>query len=270
MFKLALVQMHVEGGNKSKNLLNAKKNIIKAAGSGAEVILLPEALDLGWTHPGAKMEAAPIPEGDTSRLFLELARDLKVYICSGLVEKAGDKTFNSAVLISPEGEVILHHRKINELEIGHDLYDQGDKLNVCETEFGTIGLMICADAFADGKVLSQSLCYMGADIILSPASWAVPVDWDNEKTPAGKIWHDHYHPVAKKFSVWIAGVSNVGPINAGPWKGRTAIGNSLLIDPGGNVVLEGPFGVDAETILYADITIENRPARGTAWESVFS
>ena len=266
MFKLALVQMHVEGGNRPKNLLHAEKMITEASEAGAEIILLPEALDLGWTHPSAKTNAASIPSGDTCSLLIELARKNNVYICSGLVEREKDKVYNSAVLISSEGEVILHHRKINELEIGHEYYDQGDRLNICQTKFGAIGLMICADAFAHGKVLSQSLCYLGADIILSPASWAVPVDHDNEKDPAGKIWYDHYHSVAKKFSVWIAGVSNVGLINAGPWEGKMAIGNSLVINPDGDVEIEGPYGVEAETILYTDINIRKRPARGTGWE----
>lgn len=268
MFKLAMVQMQVEGGKKQKNLLNAEKMIKKAANAGAEIILLPEALDLGWTHPSAKTEAAPIPYGDTCSLLMELAKSNKVYICSGLIEKAGDKVYNSAVLISSEGKIILHHRKINELEIGHEYYSLGNKLNVCQTKFGTIGLMICADAFANEKVLSQALCYMGADIILSPTSWAVPVDYDNNKNPAGDIWYNHYHSVAKKFSVWIAGVSNVGLINAGPWKGKMAIGNSLLINPQGNIELEGPYGMNAEIILQANIKIKNRPTRGTGWEKI--
>ena len=269
MFKLALVQMHVEGGNKKRNLSNAETMIRKAAKFGADIILLPEALDLGWTHPSSKKEASSIPSGDTCSLLIDLAQCLEVYICSGLVEKAGEEVYNSAILVSSEGEVILHHRKINELEIGHEYYGLGNKLNVCHTKFGTIGLMICADAFADNKVLSQSLCYMGADIILSPASWAVPLDYDNNREPAGEIWYNHYHSVAKKFSVWIAGVSNVGLINAGPWKGKMAIGNSLVINPDGEINLEGPYGMEAETLLYADIDITDRPAQGTAWQAVF-
>ena len=35
----------------------------------------------------------------------------------------------------------------------------------------------------------------------------------------GNLWRDNYGPVASDFRLWIAGVSNVGPITAGPWAG---------------------------------------------------
>lgn len=47
---------------------------------------------------------------------------------------------NSAVLISPAGEVLLRHRKLNELSIARDLYTLGDSLNVAETEIGRADL----------------------------------------------------------------------------------------------------------------------------------
>ena len=40
------------------------------------------------------------------------------------------------------GNVAFVHKKINELEIGHAYYGLGDRLGVCRTELGTIGLMI--------------------------------------------------------------------------------------------------------------------------------
>ena len=56
-FKLALVQMYVEPGNLQKNLSNAEKLIAEAAAGGADFVLLPEVMDLGWTHPSAKQYA---------------------------------------------------------------------------------------------------------------------------------------------------------------------------------------------------------------------
>ena len=94
---------------------------------------------------------------------------------------------------------------------------------------------------------------MGADLILSPCAWAVPADHDNRKEPYGQLWRDNYGPVARDFRLWIAGASNVGWITAGPWQGRKCIGCSLVVDPSGKPVLEGPYGPDAETILNVDI-----------------
>ena len=264
-FKLALIQMKVIGGDREANLAHAGDLIEVAAGEGAQMILLPEAMDLGWTDPSALTDAEPVPEGRTTRFLAEMARKFRVHICSGLIEKEGETVYNSAVIIDPRGEVILLHRKINELDIGHPYYALGDRLNVCRTELGTLGLMICADANAADRVLTRSLAYMGADVILSPSSWAVPTDHDNQEEPYGQLWRDAYIPVAKEFRVWIASASNVGWMTGGPWKGWKGIGCSMVISPDGEQLLDAPYGVDADTLLYVDIKPESRLGRGTTW-----
>jgi predicted amidohydrolase len=264
-FKLALCQMKVVGGNRALNLTHAGEMIAEAAAKGADIILLPEAMDLGWTDPSALTEAEPVPEGKTCAFLADRAKRHGVYICSGLIEKAGEKVYNSAVIINPNGELILLHRKINELDIGHPYYALGDRLNVCETEFGTLGLLICADANADDFVLTRSLAYMGADVILSPSSWAVVADHDNEKEPYGGMWKDAYKPIARDFRIWIASCSNVGWMTGGPWKGWRGIGCSMVIGPGGTDVLHAPYGEDADVILYVDVSPEKRPGQGTTW-----
>ncbi|MBD3307016.1 carbon-nitrogen hydrolase family protein [candidate division KSB3 bacterium] len=265
MFTLAMIQMRVEGGQKARNLTHAVELIAEAAASGAALALLPEALDVGWTHPSATTEAEPIPDGESCRVLREAAKRHALYVCAGLTENADGQIFNAAVIINPDGEVILHHRKLNELDIGHASYAQGDRLNVCHTELGTLGLMICADGFAQDEVLSRSLGYMGADLILSPCAWAVPADHDQAADPYGELWRRVYMPVARAFSMYIVGVSNVGWISGGPWEGRKCICCSLAIGPQGEELLQGPYGVDAEAVLTVDIAPVARPARGDQW-----
>jgi len=269
-FKLAMVQMYVEGGKLDLNLRHATERIEEAAKNGADIALLPEVLDLGWTHSSALEFAYPIPGGKTFNVLSEAASKNKIFVCAGIVEKDGDKTYNSAVLIDDQGNLIIKHRKLNELDIAHNLYAQGDRLNVCYTKYGTIGIHICADAFAEDNVLSRALGYMGADIILSPSSWAVPPDHDNVKDPYGYEWNRAYEPVAKDFRMWIIGVSNVGSVTDGPWKNWNCIGCSLAINPLGNEVLQGPYGAQADTIMYLDITTLERPARGTRWNDLWN
>ena len=269
-FKLALAQMSVVGGDREANLKHAGEMISEAVEQGAQFILLPEAMDLGWTDPSALTEAEPIPEGKTARFLSDMAQKHKVFVCSGLIEKDGDKVYNSAVLIDPTGEVILVHRKINELDIGHPYYALGERLNVCHTEFGTIGLMICADASTGDRVIPRALAYMGADVILSPSSWAVVADHNNQSDPYGGMWKDAYKPVAKDFRVWIASCSNVGWMTGGPWKGWKGIGCSMVIGPGGHEVVNAPYGATADTILYVDILPENRPGQGTTWHQYWN
>jgi predicted amidohydrolase len=252
-FKLAMVQMLVEGGDKRRNLQHARDLIALAATHGAQVVLLPEAMPLGWTHSSARNDADAIPSGETCAMLAESAKTHDVYICSGVLERSGDRIFNSAVLIGPDGRLLLHHRKLNELEIAHDLYARGDRLNVAHTPLGTFGLMICADAFVKGQVISRTLGVMGAQVILSPCAWAVDADHDNTRDPYGQLWLDNYQPVAREFGLWIAGASNVGQITDGPWKGRKCIGCSLLINPRAEAIVRGPYGENAETILYSDV-----------------
>ena len=269
-FNLALAQMLVEGGRKEANLRRALERINEAAGHGAQVVALPEALTLGWTHPSASSDADEIPDGFSCAKLRDAARRNNVYVCAGLIERAGQTIFNAAVLIDPQGEVILHHRKLTELEIGHEFYAQGDRLGVAHAPLGTFGVMICADAFARGQTVGRALGLMGADIILSPCAWAVPADHDNTKEPYGRLWLDSYCPVASGFRLWIIGVSSVGWLTGGPWKGRKCIGCSLVIGPDGRQILIGPYGHAADTILYVDIELEPRPARGDGWERIWS
>lgn len=266
MFKLALIQMLVRGGDRAANLHRAAELVSEAAAAGAAMALLPEAMDLGWTDPSARRQGGAIPDGEACRFLRDLAEEHALYLCAGLTEESPEGVFNAAVILGPDGRLLLHHRKLNELGIGHHLYGQGDRLGVCHTPLGTIGLMICADGFARDRVIARSLGYMGADIILSPSAWAVEADHDNRKDPYGQIWRESYIPVAREFAVWIVGVSGVGPIPAGPWAGRKCIGCSLVIAPDGREVLEGPYGQDAETILYVDIEPAPRPGRGCGWE----
>jgi predicted amidohydrolase len=264
--RIALAQMYVTPGDKQANLRRADQMISRAAAGGADVVVLPETMDCGWTHPSGRTHASRIPGGDTVSALRHAAQAHRLYVCSGVVEVDQDRVYNAAVLIDPDGRLLLHHRKLNELDIAHDLYAQGDRLGVARTPLATFGLMICADGFATGQVVSRTLGLMGADVILSPSAWAVPADHDNAKEPYGQVWRDCYLPAAKELDLWIVGVSNVGPIPAGPWAGRRCIGCSMAVAPGGREMLQGPYGQEAEAVLFVDVEPHARRVRGSAWQ----
>lgn len=244
--RLTLAQMLVAPGRPAENLARATARIASAAARGAQAVLLPEALDCGWTHPSARELAGPIPDGPACAALREAARRHRVWVCAGLLERAGDRLFNAAVLIAPDGAVRLHHRKIHELDFARGLYACGDRLAVTDTPWGRVGLMICADAFAPGLPIGRGLGALGARLILSPCAWAVPPDHDNLREPYGRLWRDSYGPVAREHALWIAGCSNVGPVTAGVWLGWRCIGCSLVVGPDGAPHAEGPYGREAE------------------------
>jgi predicted amidohydrolase len=260
-FRLGMAQTLVEGGKPEANLDRADAAVSRAGVLGCRVVVLPECLDIGWTHPSARDLAQPIPGPHFDRVAAA-ARTAKVYVAAGLVERAGPRLFNAAVLIGPKGDLLLHHRKINELDIAHDVYSIGDRLGVVETDLGTLGLAICADNFSDSLAISHVLARMGAQVILSPSAWAVDADHDNTREPYGTLWLDSYTELARLYELTVIGVSNVGWLTGGPWKGRKCIGCSLAVGPGG-VLARGPYGELAEAIVCVEI--EPRPpiGRGT-------
>jgi len=245
--KLALAQMRVEGGQPARNLARAEERIAEAAGAGADIVLLPEALDHGWTHPSARTATA----GDSLDRLRKAARVHGIMVCAGLVEHDRARLFNTAYLLERDGTVLTRHRKVNELEIAHDLYSRGSTAEaVAETRFGRIGLQVCADGFAEGQWISRALAARGARGILSPCAWAVPPGFTGVY---GRLWRDHYGSVSRDCRIWIAGCSNVGTLTEGPWRGRHCIGNSLVFDATGREALTGPFGKDAEELLKIEL-----------------
>ena len=239
--RLALSQMRVDPGQLQLNLSRAEQRIAAAAAELADIVLLPEALDCGWTHPSARELAGPIPGGEACERLRAAARANRIHVCAGIVERSGGHLYNAALLIGPSGEILLHHRKLHELYFARALYTGGDRLAVAQTPWGCIGLMICADAFADGLVISRTLGHMGAKLILSPCAWAVPPDFSG---PYGQLWRDSYGPPAHEFRLTIAGCSNTGPVSSGEWTGWQCIGHSLVTGPDGGTLGEAAYGVE--------------------------
>jgi predicted amidohydrolase len=206
--------------------------------------------------------AEPIP-GTRTELLSQAARDHGIHVAAGLTERATDNLFNAAVLFGPSGEILLHHRKINTLDIARDLYAVGDRLGVVVTPLGTIGLNICADNFPDSLAIGHVLARMGAQIIVAPSAWAVESDHDTERTPCRTSWVTSFRELARLYGIAIVGVSNVGWITGGPWKGRKCIGYSLAVGPDGAILAEGKCDVDAEELVVVDVPLRRPAAVGT-------
>ncbi|MCU0960367.1 MAG: carbon-nitrogen hydrolase family protein [Pirellulaceae bacterium] len=259
--KLALGQMLVEGGAVAANLARATDMIRAAAAQGCQLIVLPECLDVGWTDPRARELAEPIP-GPRSELFAQVAAAERIGVLAGLTERAGPQVYNAAVLLDDQGQLLLHHRKINELEIALDLYAIGDRLQVAHTRWGTLGVNICADNFPNALDIGRTLGRMGAQLIAAPCAWAVDAQFDPAQQRYGDLWREAFGQLARAFRMPVVGVSNVGPIGQGPWAGRRCIGCSLVVDAEGREQITGPS--DQPALLVADVALWDQRPRGTA------
>ena len=251
---LAMAQMHVQPSDPRANLERAEQCIADAASLDCDIVVLPECLDIGWCDGRAHTLAQTIP-GPRMQRLADAARRHGVFVAAGLVERAGERLYNAAVLIDDQGKLLLHHRKINEIDAAGGLYATGDRLGVAHTRLGTIGLDICADNLPDSLHIGHTLARMGAQIIVSPSAWAVPPDHDNQATPYGALWQGAYRELARAHGLPGVGVSSVGHVGDGPWRGWPVIGCSLAMAGDGQVAAQCGYGADAEELRVVRLAL---------------
>ena len=259
--KVGLAQLLVEGTEPERNFERAHKLIKQAAERNCDLVLLPETIDFAWTHPNALKDSQPIP-GAFSDIFCEFARQYKVFICVGLTEKTDNKNFNTAVLINREGEIILKHRKINLLEVEFPFYEIGQKLEVIDTEFGKIGLNICADNYIESTCIGHTLARMGAQIILSPSSWTVDYNITEEDEPYHDKWIKPLGLLAKLYDMIVISTTSVGYIVGGPYEGKKMVGCSLAMNKNG-ILKKGQFNEFAGVLEEVEFEIPKSKFKGT-------
>ena len=258
--RVAAGQMLVEGGAVEANLVRAEQMIGQAAQQGCDVVVLPECLDVGWTHPDALEFAETIPGPRTVRLGAAAAR-AGILVAAGLTEQCGDAVYNAAILLDHDGSLLALHRKINVLDIAQRLYAIGDRLQVARTRVGVLGMNICADNFPNALDIGRTLGRLGTQLLLSPCAWAVDADHDNQTQPYGALWLESYSQLARQFQMPVVGASNVGPIAAGPWAGRNCIGRSLIVAADGRPVAVGPY--DESACVVAEVKLISPRPQGT-------
>jgi predicted amidohydrolase len=131
-----------------------------------DVILFPEGITVVGTGKSYAEVAESIP-GPTTASLAELARKRSSYVVAGIYEREGPAVYNTAVLLNRTGDVIGKYRKVylkrEEIERG---LTPGSDYPVFQTDFGTVGLMICYDVFFADP--ARNLALKGAEMILMP------------------------------------------------------------------------------------------------------
>ncbi|MFI0986987.1 carbon-nitrogen hydrolase family protein [Streptomyces exfoliatus] len=133
-----------------------------------ELLLAAEGPMLG-PSPEDWMErtAEPIP-GPTTDRVCALARETGLWLIPGsLFERAEDgRIFNTAVAVSPEGEIVARYRKIFPWQ-PYERTVPGNEFTVFDIPgTGRIGLAICYDGSFPETV--RQLAWLGAEIVVQP------------------------------------------------------------------------------------------------------
>jgi predicted amidohydrolase len=245
--KVCIGQIEIKMGDKKSNL-NALVNAIDEAGAKkCDVVVLPECPLAGWIASSTPKIAEPIPGPFTDQLS-KLAKKYHMAIVSGVDEVADGKYFNTAVLIDKKGKLLITHRKINELDIGLDLYTRGNSLKVTSLDGITVGVNICADSWTHSIV--DALHLMGAKVIFSPCAWAIEPGKEESNIQAiRRIYRDR--TMGKKL--YIVSANSIGDVIEGPWKGKILQGDSLVSGPEGENLLQCPRNKTA--LLVIDLPV---------------
>ena len=240
--KVGIIQLKISK-NKDLNLKNSISRIKKAARKGAKIICTPELFMSEYfckteNHSNFKF-AEKIP-GNTSDIFCKLAKELKVVLIISLFEKKlPGMYYNTSITINSNGKIISKYRKMHipdDPGYYEKFYftpgDQGFK-NI-KTKFGEIGTLVCWDQWFPEAARLTAL--KGSEIIFYPTA----IGWHpKEKNKYGKSQLDAWITMQKSHAiangVYVAAVNRVGKEK----KGNREIefwGNSLVIDPNGNVI----------------------------------
>ena len=138
----------------------------------------------------------------------------------------------------------------------------GQSLGVVDTEWGTIGLNICADNYQDSLTLGHSLARMGAQLILSPSSWTVDYSITEEDDPYEDKWVKPLSDLARLYGIAVVSTTSVGYIVGGPYEGKKKVGCSLAVNKDG-IIAQGQFNEFAGELIVAEIEIPERSEKGT-------
>lgn len=143
-----------------------------------DLAVLPELFNTGYQFV-SRAEALSFAEdltegqaGPTVSRLTEFAADTGTTLVAGLAEISGDKLYNSAVLVRPDGSRGLY-RKVHLFGDEKAIFTPGDLgfpvFAACGT---TIGLMICFDwIFPEA---ARSLALAGAEVLCHPSNLLLP------------------------------------------------------------------------------------------------
>ncbi len=220
-----------------QNLSAAKSAVLKAAKEKPALIALPEY----FTVPNcmAHFTDAPKISRETCNKTLDFLQEISVligniYLLGGSVlQEDSGKHYNTSTLWR-NGSLIAKYKKINPIAAEVDAgVSRGCTPMVLDTDFGKLGMIVCADTF--DPVLVKKVAELGAEILTLPVA-----AMGTHPTVKG---HPLTEGIARDYGVFILKVGNVSSNMRG--------GRSAIIAPWG--VLGEVTDAPKDSVLTADL-----------------
>jgi N-carbamoylputrescine amidase len=140
----AAIQMPAEPLNVSANLARADSLLLQARTAGAELAVLPELFNTGYSLCPDFGPYGEGLQGPTLEHLRRRSRQWRMGIVAGFVERAGRHLYDSLVFCTPEGETHVY-RKRNLVFWERFRFQPGRDPLVVRTRWGRVGFAICAD-----------------------------------------------------------------------------------------------------------------------------
>jgi predicted amidohydrolase len=247
--RAAAVQLQ-SGTETEENLASAERHVRAAAADGAELVVLPERLDIRGASADYAAGAEPL-DGRPVSWARELARELAIDLVAGSVaerREGHERVSNTSVHVGPDGDIRAVYRKIHmfDVEVGGVEYresehsEPADKLVLSEMANGvSLGLTICYDLrFPE---LYRILALRGARVITVPANFT--------RVTGEAHWEVLLRARAIEDQVFVIA----------PGQGRRpgpegdSYGNSMIVDPWGEVLARAPMEGDCFIAAELDL-----------------
>ncbi len=176
-----------------------------------------------------------------------IAKKHEIYFIPGTMsEKEGDKTYNSAPVFNPKGELIACYRKMAPWRPAEDTSTPGREYIVFDIpeKKTKIGVQICYDL--NFPEISRNEALMGAEVL-------VKLTMDPEE-----LFHLNkplHFARALENQCYFVSTNGVGIFN-----GSGLYGNSLVINPEGHLLWEGGVG-ETMAFITLDLDLAERSRR---------
>ncbi len=169
--RVAAVQTDPVFGRVDENVATA----LALVPADCDLAVLPELFATGYQFrdPAEALALAePAPDGPVCAALREFAAARDVTLVAGLAERAGDRVFNSAVLLRPDGSWSVY-RKTHLFRDEHALFAPGDTGFAATAAAGVaVGLMVCYDWIFPES--ARTLALAGARLICHPSNLVLP------------------------------------------------------------------------------------------------
>ena len=109
---ISLAQMQFELGQPEANLERVRAWAAEAARRGSDLVLFPELWASGYDLEHAQEYAQPLQAGLFAQMS-DLAQEHHIALGGSLLEKQGDKVYNTFYVYGRDGQTLAIYRKIH-------------------------------------------------------------------------------------------------------------------------------------------------------------